>query len=423
MSRPQQSNITKRLILGFCALISIFLLFGVYTLYDIHRISQLSRDIYNHPLIVSNAALQANTSIVKMHRSMKDVVLFNSVSRIQQSIEIVNDEEKRVHQQLDIVKKNILGDEGKALENEARKLFDAWPPIRNEVIGLVHNDQRENAANITIGKGATHVALLEKKMLGLTNYARNKASEFARETEKVHSRLNVISIFFLIVGILTSLLVAFWTLKRTKLTERYLLESEERYRSLIENQTDLISRFKPDGKFVFVNDMYCQFFNKSKKELIGTKWEPLTVGDDIQLIKEELSVLSPANPAIIIENRVFSGKGQIHWVQFINSGFFDHQGDLLEIQSVGRDITERKQAEADRDKFIQKLQETLYRVKTLSGLLPICAHCKNIRDDRGYWRRIEAYIRDHSEAEFSHGICPKCAKKLYPDFELYDDSE
>ena len=167
MSRPQQSNITKRLILGFCALISIFLLFGVYTLYDIHRISQLSRDIYNHPLIVSNAALQANTSIVKMHRSMKDVVLFNSVSRIQQSIEIVNDEEKRVHQQLDIVKKNILGDEGKALENEARKLFDAWPPIRNEVIGLVHNDQRENAANITIGKGATHVALLEKKCLVL----------------------------------------------------------------------------------------------------------------------------------------------------------------------------------------------------------------------------------------------------------------
>ena len=86
-------------------------------------------------------------------------------------------------------------------------------------------------------------------------------------------------------------------------------------------------------------------------------------------------------------------------------------------------ITDRKQAEADRDKLILKLQETLYRVKTLSGLLPICAHCKNIRDDKGYWSQIETYIKNHSEAEFSHGICPKCAKELYPDFELYDDGE
>jgi len=87
------------------------------------------------------------------------------------------------------------------------------------------------------------------------------------------------------------------------------------------------------------------------------------------------------------------------------------------------DITDRKQAEADRDKLILELQETLDRIKTLSGLLPICAHCKNIRDDKGYWNRIETFIRDHSEAEFSHGICPECAKKFYTDFELYDDSE
>jgi len=87
------------------------------------------------------------------------------------------------------------------------------------------------------------------------------------------------------------------------------------------------------------------------------------------------------------------------------------------------DITDRKQAEADRDKFVLKLQETLDRVKTLSGLLPICAHCKNIRNDKGYWSQIETYIKDHSEAEFSHGICPECANKFYPDFDLYDDSE
>ena len=62
------------------------------------------------------------------------------------------------------------------------------------------------------------------------------------------------------------------------------------------------------------------------------------------------------------------------------------------------------------------LKEALSEVKTLSGFLPICASCKNIRDDKGYWNQIETYIREHSEAEFSHGICPECARKLYPEF-------
>lgn len=61
------------------------------------------------------------------------------------------------------------------------------------------------------------------------------------------------------------------------------------------------------------------------------------------------------------------------------------------------------------------------RVQHLEGLLPICSHCKKIRDDKGYWHQVELYVRDHSQAEFSHGICPECAKKHYPDFDIYGD--
>jgi len=75
-----------------------------------------------------------------------------------------------------------------------------------------------------------------------------------------------------------------------------------------------------------------------------------------------------------------------------------------------------KKHEEEREKLIGELQEALAKVKQLSGLLPICASCKKIRDDKGYWNQIESYIRDHSEAEFSHGICPECAAKLYPGF-------
>ena len=90
-------------------------------------------------------------------------------------------------------------------------------------------------------------------------------------------------------------------------------------------------------------------------------------------------------------------------------------------QSIIRDITERKQAEEEREKLVHDLQEALSRVKSLSGLLPICASCKKIRDDKGYWNQIESYIHDHSEADFSHSICPECARKLYP--ELYEEEE
>lgn len=85
-----------------------------------------------------------------------------------------------------------------------------------------------------------------------------------------------------------------------------------------------------------------------------------------------------------------------------------------------QDISKRKHAEEEREKLIKELREALAKIKTLSGMLPICSSCKKIRDDNGYWNQIEVYIRDHSEAEFTHGICPECFKKLYPDESLED---
>ena len=85
------------------------------------------------------------------------------------------------------------------------------------------------------------------------------------------------------------------------------------------------------------------------------------------------------------------------------------------------EIQGRIEAEQDKEEIIQNLQLALAKVKTLSGLLPICSHCKKIRDDKGYWNQIESYIHDHSEAEFSHSICQECAKKYYPDMDIYDE--
>ncbi len=163
MKNPLEKNITARLIFSFSLLILTFVFFDLVALYDIRTISRLTKTIYNHPLAVSNAALASNASIAKMHRSMKDVVLFKDADRIAAAIEAVALEEEAVYRNLDIVKSRILGDRGKQFEQKARLLFDEWQPIREEVITLVRNNQRKKAAEITRGKGATHVALLEGK--------------------------------------------------------------------------------------------------------------------------------------------------------------------------------------------------------------------------------------------------------------------
>ncbi|MFZ5573222.1 MAG: response regulator [Thermodesulfobacteriota bacterium] len=86
------------------------------------------------------------------------------------------------------------------------------------------------------------------------------------------------------------------------------------------------------------------------------------------------------------------------------------------------ELVKRREAEKEQQRLIEELRAALAKVKTLSGFLPICSACKKIRDDKGYWKQIENYICEHSEAEFSHSICPECARKRYPEFNLYGET-
>ncbi len=101
-------------------------------------------------------------------------------------------------------------------------------------------------------------------------------------------------------------------------------------------------------------------------------------------------------------------------------GYIARPVSNLELKARVNAMVRILKAEQERDHLILELREALSKIKQLSGLLPICMHCKKIRDDKGYWNQIEAYIQKNSEAEFSHGICQECAATLYPEFNLYD---
>ncbi len=129
------------------------------------------------------------------------------------------------------------------------------------------------------------------------------------------------------------------------LAEAALQESESRYRAIIEDQTELICRFLPSGVLTFVNDAYCRYFNKSRSELIGNSFMPLIWEEDRNLCSDIFNSLSLQNPAITWEHRVVLDTGEIRWIQWTDRATFDDRGAAIEYQGVGRDISDRKQAE------------------------------------------------------------------------------
>jgi PAS domain S-box-containing protein len=196
--------------------------------------------------------------------------------------------------------------------------------------------------------------------------------------------------------------------------------SEARYRAIVEDQTEMVCRFLPDCTLTFVNEAYCRYFRKDYNELIGTTFLSLLPETDRQPLLDHLATLSTEKPEGMTEHPVLHEDGKEHWQQWTDRVILDETGKIIEFQSVGRDITARKLAELDREHLVDELRRTLEKVHHLTGLLPICSGCKKIRDDEGYWHQVEQYISVHSDASFTHSLCPDCVHHFFPGMEGKD---
>ncbi len=190
-----------------------------------------------------------------------------------------------------------------------------------------------------------------------------------------------------------------------------LQESEERYRSVFQNNhAVLLILDAAGGRIVDANPAACRFYGYSLEQLRS-------------LCIHDLNTLTPAEVQAEMDRAQAEGRTCFQFSHRLASGEVRpvevYSGPVVldgrpHRYSIVHDISQRRLAEADRERLILELQGALAHVRTLSGLLPICAACKKIRDDQGYWQQIEVYVRDHSEAEFSHGLCPECVERLYP---------
>ncbi len=196
--------------------------------------------------------------------------------------------------------------------------------------------------------------------------------------------------------------------------EDSLSRSETQLRAILDHSRDPISVSRR-GTHQFVNRAYLKMFGHgSSKELIGKSVLAVIAPDDRRAVHRLLESGVPGTGQVEpFETRGARADGTpIDLNVYISS--YQQGGEEL-VLVILCDITERKRALIEKEHLITELREALSKVKELRGLLPTCASCRKIRDEAGDWHDMETYICEHSEADFSHGLCPHCAKRLYPE--------
>ncbi|MEI7730157.1 MAG: PAS domain S-box protein [Verrucomicrobiota bacterium] len=169
------------------------------------------------------------------------------------------------------------------------------------------------------------------------------------------------------------------------------------------------------GAIEYVNPKFSSVTGYSSKEALGKNPRILKSGVQGKEFYLEMWQTLTAGKEWRGEFHNRKKDGTIYWESASISPLRNEVGQITHYIAVKEDISLRKQLEEEREQLVNDLREALANVKTLSGLLPICASCKRIRDDRGYWETVEGYVGRHSGARFSHGMCPECAKKWLQD--------
>ena len=171
----------------------------------------------------------------------------------------------------------------------------------------------------------------------------------------------------------------------------------------------------PKGNIEYVNPKFTEVTGYTAEEVRGQNPRVLKSGINPPEFYQELwkTLVEGCEWRGEFHNR--KKNGDLYWESASLSAIRDTSGTVTHYLAIKEDVTERKAVEAERERLIVELQDAIAKVKTLSGLLPICASCKKIRDDGGYWNTVELYVEQHSAATFTHGICPDCARRLYPE--------
>jgi PAS domain S-box-containing protein len=191
-------------------------------------------------------------------------------------------------------------------------------------------------------------------------------------------------------------------------------ELEDRFFTI---SIDLLCFLDFNGYFKRLNPAWERTLGFTVEELKSRPFIEFVHPDDRERTLAQNARVRAGGQALGFENRYLCKDGSHRWLYW--NAAPDTSASV--IYSVARDITERKQAEVERERLVLELQTALAEVRSLQEILPICSYCKNIRDDANYWHSVEEYIGRHTNSRFSHGICPSCmTTQVEPQFEAMD---
>ncbi|MCE5311776.1 MAG: PAS domain S-box protein [Nitrospiraceae bacterium] len=192
------------------------------------------------------------------------------------------------------------------------------------------------------------------------------------------------------------------------------LDRQHKFKTAVMNTINaFVIALDRHGKIVMLNNACEKATGYSTDDVRDTYLWELLMPENAAELKSEFECLPDVARLKSGEKCWVTKDGQKIVVSLTNTVLRDHKGRPEFIITTGFDVTEKKQAEAEREHLIRELRDALANIKTLKGLIPICASCKKIRDDQGFWSMIEEYISEHSEVEFTHGICPECTEKYW----------
>lgn len=189
--------------------------------------------------------------------------------------------------------------------------------------------------------------------------------------------------------------------------------SEANFRVLLDESSDPIFSFEPDGTYRYVNQAFASGVRKTREQIVGHRiwdvFEPAEAEKRYAVLKEVFDT----GKTKVFEVRVPRPDGDLYFLTTVQP-VLGARGEVTSAMCSSKDITDRRRMEAQLQERLVALEDALAHVRRLQGIIPICAHCHNVRRDPETWQGLDKYVAEHSDARFSHGICPDCIAKYYP---------
>ena len=333
--------------------------------------------------------------------------LYDAKGNISGSIEVIRDitDNKRAEKAL------------KENEEQYRSLFES----ANDAIFLIENTRfvRCNSRAVALFGCTKKQEILGRSLIDFSPVMQpDRVSSDERGQEKISSALNDTTPVFewlfarqdgitfyaevtlnrVTIGEKILLQAIVRDISKRKSAEEALKKSERTYRTVVEDQTEFISRFRPDGTQIFVNEAYCQYFKKSRHDIIGNKFFPRIPQEDHRQVREHFASLTKENPSATDTHRIIMPDGSIRWQRWSDRAIFDKKGSVVEYQSVGRDITENKRMEDALALACQKMSllssitrhDILNQLTVLSGYLALSEEFASDEKLRGFIKKETA---------------------------------